>query len=132
VTNRKDAPLVPWRDYNGRATIEQRIEELKNDLETDGFCTQSFWATEAAFLAVLFAFNLLSLYQQNTMPQPEVAAELTLRLRQPDASGAPGEEAQGDRKPFGVGVPVSGRLRLHPQRFVALLQAGGGLADAGG
>lgn len=25
VTNRTDEPLVLWRDYNGRATIEQHI-----------------------------------------------------------------------------------------------------------
>lgn len=68
VTNRTDAPWVLWRDYNGRATIKQRIEELKNDLAADDFCTQNFWATEAAFLAVLFTFNLLSLYQQNASP----------------------------------------------------------------
>jgi len=29
VTNRTESSLVLWRDYNGRATIEQRIEELK-------------------------------------------------------------------------------------------------------
>lgn len=64
VTNRSEPTLELWRDYNGRATVEQRIEELKNDLGADDFCTQNFWATEAAFLAVLFTFNLLSLYQQ--------------------------------------------------------------------
>ena len=53
-----------WRDYNQRACIEQRIEELKDDLAADGFCMQQFFATEAAFLSVLCAFNLLSLYQQ--------------------------------------------------------------------
>ena len=40
-----------WRDYNGRACVEQRIEELKHDLAADGFCLQPFYATEAAFLA---------------------------------------------------------------------------------
>ena len=79
VTNRPDDPLVLWRDYNGRATIEQRIEELKNDLATDDFCTQNFWATEAAFLAVLFTFNLLSLYQQHTPPKTHYRQPATLR-----------------------------------------------------
>jgi hypothetical protein len=58
VTNRTEGPLELWRDYNGGATIEQRIEELKNDLAADDFCTQNFWATESAFLATLFTFNL--------------------------------------------------------------------------
>src|SRR5262245_22394624 len=48
VTNRTEAVLALWRDYNGRATVEQRIEELKHDLGADAFCTQNFWATEAA------------------------------------------------------------------------------------
>lgn len=64
VTNRDEDPVTLWRDYNQRACIEQRIEELKNDLAADGFCMKQFYATEAAFLSVLFAFNLLSLYQQ--------------------------------------------------------------------
>ena len=64
VTNRDEDPVELWRDYNQRACIEQRIEELKNDLAADGFCMKQFYATEAAFLSVLFAFNLLSLYQQ--------------------------------------------------------------------
>jgi hypothetical protein len=64
VTSRDEDPVELWRDYNQRACIEQRIEELKNDLAADGFCLKQFFATEAAFLSVLFAFNLLSLYQQ--------------------------------------------------------------------
>lgn len=79
VTNRSDSPLVLWRDYNGRAKVEQRIEELKNDLGADDFCTQSFWATEAAFLAVLFTFNLLSLYQQQASPLAGYRQPATLR-----------------------------------------------------
>ena len=63
VTSRGESPLEIWRDYNPRATVEQRIEEIKNDLNADGFCTKAFFATEAAFLAVLFAYNLLALYQ---------------------------------------------------------------------
>lgn len=79
VTNRTENPLELWRDYNGRATIEQRIEELKNDLAADDFCTQNFWATEAAFLAVLFTFNLLSLYQRSATPNARYRQPATLR-----------------------------------------------------
>ena len=52
-----------WRDYNQRACCEQHIEELKNDLQADGFCMKDFYATESAFLSVCFTYNLLSLYQ---------------------------------------------------------------------
>jgi len=64
VTNTELAAVEVWRTYNGRAGVEQRIEELKNDLAADDFCTQQFYATEAAFLAVVATFNLLSLFQQ--------------------------------------------------------------------
>jgi hypothetical protein len=45
VTNRPDPPEEIWRDYNQRACIEQRIEELKSDLAADDFCLQEFFAT---------------------------------------------------------------------------------------
>lgn len=80
VTNRSQAPLELWRDYNGRACIEQRIEELKHDLAADGFCLQPFFATESAFLAVLCTFNLLSLYQHQTTPDAPYRQPATLRV----------------------------------------------------
>ena len=52
--------LADGKDYNARSTIEQRIEEMKNDLHADGFCTKTFYATESTFLAVLLSYNLLS------------------------------------------------------------------------
>jgi hypothetical protein len=79
VTNREEDPLVLWRDYNGRATIEQRIEELKAELSADGFCMKNFFSTESAFLAVLFTFNLLSLYQKAIEPDAHYRQPATLR-----------------------------------------------------
>ena len=40
MTNRSAGALALWRDDNGRACVEQRIEELKHDLAADGFCRQ--------------------------------------------------------------------------------------------
>jgi hypothetical protein len=68
VTNRNDSVLEIWRDYNGRAAVECRIDELKNELAADRFCLRSFFATESAFLAVLFSFNLLSEFQRAINP----------------------------------------------------------------
>jgi hypothetical protein len=79
VTNRSEGALELWRDYNGRATVEQRIEELKNDLAADGFCLRPFFATESAFLAVIFTFNLLSRYQHQTTPGQPYRQPGTLR-----------------------------------------------------
>jgi len=68
VTNRDDPALDIWRDYNGRACVECRIDELKNELAADHFCLRSFFATESAFLALLFSFNLLSEFQRAIDP----------------------------------------------------------------
>ena len=64
VTSCSDTPEAIWRDYNRRADMENRIAELKHDLGADGFCLQEFFATEAAFQAVLLLFNLLSEFQR--------------------------------------------------------------------
>jgi hypothetical protein len=50
------------------AAVECRIDELKNELAADHFCLRSFFATESAFLAVLFSFNLLSEFQRAIDP----------------------------------------------------------------
>ena len=79
VTSRTESPVEIWRDYNGRATVEQRIEEMKNDLHADGFCTKAFFATEAAFLGVVLSYNLLSLYQAQVTRQSGYRKPSTMR-----------------------------------------------------
>jgi len=64
VTSCSEAPEELWRDYNRRADMENRIAELKHDLGADGFCLKEFFATEAAFRAVLLLFNLLAEFQR--------------------------------------------------------------------
>jgi hypothetical protein len=66
VTSRPDAPEEIWHDYNQRACVEERIEELKCDLAADDFCLKEFFATEAAFLSILMLFNLLGEFQRAT------------------------------------------------------------------
>jgi hypothetical protein len=65
VTSSEEAPEEIWRGYNRRADMENRIAELKHDLGADGFCLQKFFATEAAFRAVLLLFNLLAEFQRS-------------------------------------------------------------------
>jgi hypothetical protein len=64
VTSQTQAAEEVWRDYKRRADVENRIAELKHDLGADGFCLQKFFATEAAFRAVLLVFNLLAEFQR--------------------------------------------------------------------
>jgi len=49
VTNRSESAEIILRDYNARTCIEQRVEELKNDLSAGGFCVREFFGTESAF-----------------------------------------------------------------------------------
>jgi hypothetical protein len=80
VTSCADAPEEIWRDYNRRADMENRIAELKHDLGADGFCLKEFFATEAAFRAVLLLFNLLSEFQR-AAGLPGYRAPATIRMQ---------------------------------------------------
>ena len=80
VTNRNERALELWRDDNGRAWVEPRIQELQHDLAADGFCLQPFHAREAAFLAVLYTFNRWSLYPHQTTPRAACRPPGTLRV----------------------------------------------------
>ena len=79
LTNRAEASEVIWRDYKQRATLEQRIDELKSDLGADDFCRREFNATEAAFRSVLLLFNLLSSWQTAARPNQTYRRPATLR-----------------------------------------------------
>jgi len=80
VTSCPEAPEEIWRDYNRRADMENRIAELKHDLGADGFCLKEFFATEAAFRAVLLLFNLLAEFQR-AAALPSYRAPATLRVQ---------------------------------------------------
>lgn len=80
VTSCLAAPEEIWRDYNRRADMENRIAELKHDLGADGFCLKEFFATEAAFRAVLLLFNLLAEFQR-AAGLPEYRRPATIRTQ---------------------------------------------------
>lgn len=80
VTSCSEAPEEIWREYNHRADMENRIAELKHDLGADGFCLKEFFATEAAFRAVLLLFNLLAEFQR-TAALPSDRAPATIRMQ---------------------------------------------------
>ena len=64
ATSCSASPAEVWRDYNQRADMEKRIEELKYDLAADDFCLRQFFATEAVFCSILMLFNLLAEFQR--------------------------------------------------------------------
>lgn len=71
VTNRVESAQWLWHHYDQRAAIEPKFSELKEDLGADDFCLKQFFPTEAAFLSVIFVFNLLSVLQSLTGNRPQ-------------------------------------------------------------
>jgi len=63
VTTLAASPEAIWRTYNGRADTENRLKELKHGFGADGFCSQRFWATEAALRAICLLYNLIEAFQ---------------------------------------------------------------------
>lgn len=70
-----------WRLYRGRADSENRIKELLYDFGLRGFASQRFWATEAAFRAVLLAYNLMALFRQLVLGAASRQTLGTLRVQ---------------------------------------------------
>jgi hypothetical protein len=50
-----------WRQYNGRASLENVIKELKGGFGLESFCCQKFYATEAALSLAVWTYNLVKL-----------------------------------------------------------------------
>lgn len=64
-----------WRIYCGRADCENRIKELKYDFGGESFNLKDFWATEAALLTVMLAYNLMSLFRQGVLRSDAVSGK---------------------------------------------------------
>ena len=79
VTNRAESPAQLWEEYDGRAQVELRLRELKDDLNADGFALQSFFGSEAAFLSIICLYNLLGEFQRVTFPNQPRKHPATLR-----------------------------------------------------
>ncbi|MCE9614884.1 MAG: IS1380 family transposase [Lentisphaerae bacterium] len=72
--------LDVWRRYNGRADSENRLKELGRQFGVRGLCCQRFWATEAAHLLAILAYNLCVLLQRE-LGKLERMELTTLRMR---------------------------------------------------
>lgn len=66
VTNQTLPAIEIWEQYKRRGDTENRIKELKEDFGVEGFCMDSFCATETAMRFVMVAYNLMSLFRQLT------------------------------------------------------------------
>lgn len=82
VTNlpRSVDALSVWRQYNGRADIENRIKELGQQFGIKRLCVDNFWGTEAMHHLAIAAYNLCVLLQRR-LGQLEKCELNTLRWR---------------------------------------------------
>jgi len=81
VTNMKLAPAEIWRLYRGRADAENRIKELKYDFGFDSFNLRDFYATEAALIFAMIAYNLMALFRTFVLQEKTQKTLSTLRYR---------------------------------------------------
>jgi hypothetical protein len=92
VTNRSEPPEELWRDYNQRATIEQRIEKLKNDLHDGGFRAKAIYTAEAALLGTSSP-TICWWYIRRTSPRRMAGG----RARNSEPPSSPAERCWGGR-----------------------------------
>lgn len=65
--------ITVYRTYNGRADFENRIKELKLDCGLEGFCMESFLATECVLRTLCLVHNLVQHFQDRIGMRPAAA-----------------------------------------------------------
>ena len=93
VTNlpRSVDALNVWRQYNGRADLENRIKELGEQFGIKRLCVDNFWGTEAMHHLAIAAYNLCVLLQRRLGQLEKCGIEhATLALVWPGGGVEPG------------------------------------------
>jgi hypothetical protein len=81
VTNENYAASDVWKMYRARGDAENRIKELKQDFGVESFNLKSFYATEAALIFVMIAYNLMSIFRLFVLQEKTQKTLSTLRYR---------------------------------------------------
>lgn len=97
VTNMKLTPLHTWRFYNGRASVELIIKELKGDYPLGKIPTKYFAANEAYFHTLLFSYNLINWFKRLCLPVE--FQNMTLRTLRSRLLLIPGELINPENRP---------------------------------
>lgn len=71
VTSSGEDVKALWDRYRPRADDENRIKELVEDFGFNGFCLNSFYATEAAMLTLCLMYNLFNLFRHEILSESE-------------------------------------------------------------
>lgn len=97
VTNLKLKPLNIWKFYNGRASVELIIKELKEDYPLAKIPTKHFAANEVYFHLLLFAYNLINWFKRLCLPKE--FQNMTLKTLRMQLLFVPGELVRTHNKP---------------------------------
>ncbi|GFP25816.1 hypothetical protein HKBW3S25_01297 [Candidatus Hakubella thermalkaliphila] len=97
ATNLKLNPLNVWKFYNGRASVELIIKELKEDYPLAKIPTKHFAANEAYFHLLLFAYNLMNWFKRLCLPAE--FKNMTLKTLRTQMLLVPAELVRTDNKP---------------------------------
>jgi Transposase DDE domain group 1 len=98
VTNMDLTPAGIWHFYDGRAAMEPRICERREDFALRKIPTASF-AANALYLEIIrLAYNLVTIFQQNCLP--ESWQTLTLQKLRYKLFLIPGELTRPDNRPI--------------------------------
>jgi hypothetical protein len=68
-TNLDLTPAGVWRFYEGRATVEPRIRELREDFALRKIPTASFDANALYLEVIRLAYNLVTAFQRTCLPE---------------------------------------------------------------
>jgi Transposase DDE domain group 1 len=69
ATNMELTPAGVWRFYDGRAAIEPRIRELREDFALRKIPTGSFEANALYLEVIRLAYNLVTAFQRTCLPE---------------------------------------------------------------
>ena len=97
VTNMKLTSLNTWKFYNGRASVELIIKELKGDYPLSKIPTKHFAANEAYFHILLFSYNLINWFKRLCLPKE--FQNMTLKTLRSTLLLIPAELVKSDNRP---------------------------------
>lgn len=98
VTNLALTPAGVWHFYEGRAAIEPRIMELRQDFALRKIPTHSFAANAIFFEIIRLAYNLVTAFQRICLPEPWQS--LTLQQLRYKLFFLPGELIRPQNRPI--------------------------------
>lgn len=107
VTNLTLTPAGLWHFYDGRAAIERRIRELREDYALRKVPTRAFAANALYLEVVRLAYNLVTAFQRTCLP--EGWQSLTLSKLRHRLFWLPGELSRPENRPtlwLGNSIPI--------------------------